>query len=66
MHYIKRKECIAFGEGQRSSGVIRGQNMKTLLAQYLQRESMETHHTWFVDAFYEENPIDLVGSQSSW
>ncbi|KAJ8026858.1 hypothetical protein HOLleu_31813 [Holothuria leucospilota] len=36
MRYGKRKNRIIFGGGQRSSGVTRGQTMKTLLTQYLE------------------------------
>ncbi|KAJ8032212.1 hypothetical protein HOLleu_25677 [Holothuria leucospilota] len=35
MCYGKRKNPIVFGGGQNSSGVTRGQNLKTLCARYL-------------------------------
>ncbi|KAJ8022544.1 hypothetical protein HOLleu_37472 [Holothuria leucospilota] len=36
MRYGERKNPIIFGGGQRSSGVTRGQTLKTLLTRYLE------------------------------
>ncbi|KAJ8025096.1 hypothetical protein HOLleu_35207 [Holothuria leucospilota] len=52
MHYGKRKNPIVFGGGQRSFGVTRGQNLKTLFTQYLKIGSLDRFHTWYVDALW--------------
>ncbi|KAJ8029028.1 hypothetical protein HOLleu_28312 [Holothuria leucospilota] len=43
---------IIFGGGQRSSGVIRGQTLKTMLTPYLQVGSLDRFHTQYVDALW--------------
>ncbi|KAJ8032667.1 hypothetical protein HOLleu_26255 [Holothuria leucospilota] len=50
MRYGKRKNPIIFGGGQRSSGVTRGQTLKTLLTRYLKVGSLNKFHTLYVDA----------------
>ena len=44
-----QKNPIVFGGGQRSSGVTEGQNLKTLLTQYLKLGNLDQLHTWYVD-----------------
>ncbi|KAJ8035893.1 hypothetical protein HOLleu_19708 [Holothuria leucospilota] len=50
MPHIERKNPIVFGGGQRSPGVTGGQNLKTLLTQYLEIGSLDEFHTLYVDA----------------
>ena len=52
MRYGKKMNGIAFGGGQRSSGVTRGQKLKTLLARYLKVGSLDRFDTWYVDALW--------------
>ncbi|KAJ8047023.1 hypothetical protein HOLleu_05897 [Holothuria leucospilota] len=54
MPHIKRKNPIIFGGGQRPSGVTGGQNLKTLLTQYLK-----------VCYGKRKNPIVFGGGQRS-
>ena len=57
MPLIERKNPIVFGGGQRSSGVTRGQTLKTLLTRYLKLGNLDQVHTWYVDALWlEEGP----------
>ena len=56
MPHIEKKSPV-FGGGQRSSGVTRGQTLKTLLTQYLKLGNLDQVHTWYVDALWlEEEP----------
>ncbi|KAJ8022356.1 hypothetical protein HOLleu_37229 [Holothuria leucospilota] len=48
----ERKNPIVFGGGQRSSGVTRGQNLKTLFTRYLKLESLDRFHAWYVDVLW--------------
>ncbi|KAJ8032913.1 hypothetical protein HOLleu_23004 [Holothuria leucospilota] len=41
MPYVKRKNPISFGGGQRSFGVTGGPSLKTLLTQYLENAKVE-------------------------
>ncbi|KAJ8027939.1 hypothetical protein HOLleu_30038 [Holothuria leucospilota] len=50
MRYDKRKNPIIFGGGQRSSGVTRGQTLKTLLTRYLEVGSLDKFHTLYLVA----------------
>ncbi|KAJ8044611.1 hypothetical protein HOLleu_07397 [Holothuria leucospilota] len=54
MHFGERKNCIVFGGGQRSSGVTRGQTLKTLFTRYLKMCYGE-----------RKNPIFFGGGQRS-
>ncbi|KAJ8019236.1 hypothetical protein HOLleu_42303 [Holothuria leucospilota] len=57
MPHIERKNPIVFGGGRRSSGVTRGQTLKTLLTRYLKVESLDEFHTFYVDALCEEKEL---------
>ncbi|KAJ8046023.1 hypothetical protein HOLleu_09175 [Holothuria leucospilota] len=52
MSYGKKVNTIAFGGGQTSSGVTRGQTPKTLLTRYLKVGSLDRLYTWYVDALW--------------
>ncbi|KAJ8026857.1 hypothetical protein HOLleu_31812 [Holothuria leucospilota] len=52
MRYGKRKNPIIFEGGQRSSGVTRGQTLKTPLTRYLKKGSSDSSLTWYIDAPY--------------
>ncbi|KAJ8030932.1 hypothetical protein HOLleu_27481 [Holothuria leucospilota] len=52
MHCGKRKNPIVFGGGQRSFGVTRGQTLKTLFTRYIKVGSLDSFHTWCVDALW--------------
>ncbi|KAJ8017877.1 hypothetical protein HOLleu_44457 [Holothuria leucospilota] len=52
MRYGMRKNPIIFGGGERSSGVTRGQTLKTLLTRYLKKGSSDSSQTWYIDAPY--------------
>ncbi|KAJ8020541.1 hypothetical protein HOLleu_40157 [Holothuria leucospilota] len=54
MPHIERKNPIVFGGGQRSLGVTGGQNLKTLLTQYLEMRYGK-----------RKNPIIFGGGQRS-
>ncbi|KAJ8025967.1 hypothetical protein HOLleu_33680 [Holothuria leucospilota] len=54
MPHIERKNPIVFGGGQRSPGVTGGQNLKTLLTQYLEMRYGK-----------RKNPIVFGGGQRS-
>ncbi|KAJ8023327.1 hypothetical protein HOLleu_35734 [Holothuria leucospilota] len=54
MPHIERKNPIVFGGGQRSPGVTGGQNLKTLLTQYLEMRYGK-----------RKNPIIFGGGQRS-
>ncbi|KAJ8017591.1 hypothetical protein HOLleu_44895 [Holothuria leucospilota] len=54
MRYGKKMNAIAFGGGQRSSGVTGSQTLKTMLTQYLKVGSLDRFHTWYVDALWLE------------
>ena len=54
MRYSWKKNPIVFGGGQRSSGVTRGQTLKTLLTRYLKLGNLDQVHTWYVDALWLE------------
>ncbi|KAJ8043758.1 hypothetical protein HOLleu_11002 [Holothuria leucospilota] len=52
MRYSKKMNPIIFGGGQRSSGVTRGQCLKTLLTRYLKKGNSDSFQTWYIDAPY--------------
>ncbi|KAJ8040362.1 hypothetical protein HOLleu_14627 [Holothuria leucospilota] len=68
MPHIKRKDPIVFGGGQRSSGVNRGQTLKTLLARYLERYENQFKLTTLLERMRcgeRKNPIVFGGGQRS-
>ena len=65
MHYGVRKNPIAFGGGQRSFGVTRGQNLKILLTQYLKVGNFGKFHTKYVNASWCEEKL-YCWSKVSW
>ncbi|KAJ8026205.1 hypothetical protein HOLleu_33987 [Holothuria leucospilota] len=57
MWYGERKISVIFGGGQRSSGVTRGQTLKTLFIPYRKVGSLDRFHTKYVDVLWcKEKP----------
>ena len=47
VRFGEKKKPIIFGGGQRSSGVTKGQNLKTMFTQYFKVGSLVRFQTWF-------------------
>ena len=57
MRYGQKKNPMIFGGGQRSQGVIGGQNLKPSLTQYLKLGNLYQVYTWCVGVlWWKEEP----------